>query len=298
MVTKTQTQGNSRLGIAAATYAVTVWGYGNVLAKDIPLAGPTISVFRLWLGAALSVMLLYFTGRKLRLGALFTGFAGGAAFGLNTLLFFTAVKYTSPTTATIIGALQPALLLMVVGRLFGEKVSKVAVIASVVALFGTVMVVLGAPASGHDSVFGDLLAVGALLSYSAYFVFSKQARETLSTLEYQASMQIAAAIVVTPIALLMKSNFTATSSDIFLIFVLAIIPGGGHYFMNWAHNKISLSIASLLTLATPVATMAFAKFMLNQSVTLAQVGGTLIVIAALSVVVLRAPKVEQVIVES
>ncbi len=292
VVSKIKHESNSRLGIAAAAYAVTVWGYGNVLVRDIPLAGSEVAALRLWLGAGLAIVLLYVTGRKLSLRAFYVGLGGGISFGLNSTLFFTAVKYTSPTTATIIGALQPALLLMVVGKLFGERVTRSSILASFVALVGTVVVVLGAPKSGHDSLFGDLLAVGALIAYCTYFVFSKKARESLGTFEYQASMQLSAAIVVTPIALLTNGTSAVSLSDMFLILVLTVIPGGGHFFMNWAHNKISLSIASLLTLATPVATMIFAKVMLNQSVTLLQVVGTAIVLGALSVLVLRAPKLD------
>lgn len=278
---------NSKLGAAASGVAVVVWGFGNVLVRVIPLPGPTISFFRLWLGAALALVVMLSLGRRIDFSAFRASIAGGTAFGLNSILFFTAVKYTSPTTATVIGTLQPAILLVVVGRLFGEKVRGAAVIASAVALGGTVVVVFGAPASGHDSLFGNLLAVASLLSYCVYFVASKKAREHVGTLQYQFAIQVVAALVATPVVFLTRSTLRTTGHDWLLIALLAIVPGGGHYLVNWAHKHTELSLVSILTLLTPIATMALSYPMLGESVTWLQVGGTAVVIVALSFVVFR-----------
>ena len=286
------TQENSRLGIAAATAAVTVWGFGNVLAKFIPLSGPTLSFDRLWLGALLAFVLMRVMKRDLTAVDFVRAIPGGIAFGLNSLLFFTAVKYTTATTATVIGTLQPALLMLVAGRLFGEKVRAKAVVASLIALVGALVVVLGAPASGHDSLFGDLLATGALFTYAIYFVASKKARETIATIEYQVAMQVIAAIVVTPVVLVTRSSYSGGIHDWLLVLLLTIVPGGGHYLFNWAHSQTSLVLVSILTLATPIVTMGVALAMLNQGVNLAQVIGTVVVIVSLAFVVSRASSAE------
>ncbi len=286
MTRATDRNENSRLGAAATTVAVTAWGFGNVLIKVIPLSGPTISLQRLWLGAGIALIVLFVSGHRISWSDIRLSMAGGVSFGLNVILFFTAIKYTSPTTATVIETLQPALLLTVVGGLFGEEVGSSAVIGAIVALAGAVVVVIGAPAAGKDSLFGDFLAFLALLSYCAYFVTSKRARQRVGTVEYQVGIMAVAAVVVTPIVLLTGSGINGSINDWVLVLVMAAVPGGGHYLVNWAHYHTDLSTVSILTLLTPVATMFAAYLMLGESATFSQVAGTVVVIGALSYVVL------------
>ena len=54
--------------------------------------------------------------------------------------------------------------------------------------------------------------------------------------------------------------------------------------MNWAHLHVSLSLAGLLMLAIPVLSAAGAWIFLEQSVSLLQISGGVIVIAALVIV--------------
>src|SRR3954471_20894565 len=78
------------LGTAAAAIAVTSWGIGPVVVKDTDLGGLAVAFYRLSLGAALAVIILYATGRRLTRRTLVAAIPGGVAFGLDILLFFTA----------------------------------------------------------------------------------------------------------------------------------------------------------------------------------------------------------------
>src|SRR5690348_3202081 len=112
------------LGTSAAVTAVVSWGIGPVVVKLVDVPAMAVSFYRLTLGAALTVLVLYASGRRLSRAALVAAIPGGVAFSLDILLFFTAVKRTTVADATIISALQPALVLLVVGRLFGERVRR------------------------------------------------------------------------------------------------------------------------------------------------------------------------------
>ena len=120
---------------------------------------------------------------------------GRAAFTADLVLFFCAVQETSIANATVIGALQPLLVLAVASRLFGERARagrdrRGAPWPSA----GTALVVLGGDGGGANSVDGDVLAVGALVSWTAYFVFTKTARQELTAFEYLTGMAIVAAV--------------------------------------------------------------------------------------------------------
>lgn len=265
--------------------AVTVWGLGNVLARFIDLSGPSLAFDRLWFGSFYCVALVYAFRRPFGWEQIRRAAPGGIAFGLNISLFFTAVKLTSVTDATIIAALQPALLLAVVNRLFGERVTWAVVTGTMVAFAGTALVVLGPGAGGKHAVLGDVLAVGALLSWAWYFVASKQARRTMATLEYQAALTIVAALVVTPVALINGSRLVGEWSTWGWVVLLATVPGGGHLLMNWAHAHVRLTVTSLLNLATPVVAMGGAALLLDERVGWIQVVGTAIVIGSLAAMI-------------
>lgn len=277
---------NSPIGVSATLYAVVVWGFGNVLANVIPLPGPELSFIRMVMGVAMAYVLLVATKGKLTRDGMRKSLFGGLSFAVNSAAFFTAVKYTSPNTATIIGTLQPFLLMLVSSRLFGEKVEKKAIFAGFVAIAGTTIAIFGAPKSGHDTFFGDFLAVIALLSYAAYFIFSKQARKSVSTLEYQLGLQIWATMFLLPLALFSHSRSVPSIATFALVLLLAVVPGSGHFAFNWAHKHTTLVTASLLTLGTPIVTIVFSYFMLGQNVSVLQILGTAVTIVSLSFVVI------------
>src|SRR5579884_2797183 len=199
--TRQDAAGGSPLGMAAAGTAVASWGMGNVMAKFIALSGPSLSFDRFWFGAAYTVGLAVAFRRRLTWRSLRMAAPAGVAFGANSILFFSAVKLTSVTNASIIAALQPALVLCVVGRLFGERVRAGVVAATGLALAGTVAVVAGGRGPGGDNLAGDVLAVLALVLWAGYFVAAKRARRGMGTIEFQAALTVVAALTVTPMAL-------------------------------------------------------------------------------------------------
>src|SRR4051812_50128194 len=92
------------------------------MARGIDLPGMTVVFYRLWIGALVTAIVLYLRNGRLSWRVLRYSAPGGIAFGVNISLFFSALKLTSVANATVISALQPALLFLVVGRMFGEKV--------------------------------------------------------------------------------------------------------------------------------------------------------------------------------
>jgi len=267
---------------------VVAWGVGAVLIKFVHLPGLAVAFYRLWLGAAMWLGLLYLRGGRLRWDVLRRSTPGGVAFGLNVALFFTAVKLTSVTDASVISALQPALVLMIVGRMFGERVTRSDVAWSALAIAGVAVTVAAGGSGAAGNVGGDVLAVGALAAWTWYFVASKTARRELATLDYLAGLALVAAIVVTPVALVAGDTPAPhTLANVGWLLVIAVGPGGGHLLMNWAHAHVRLSITSLLTLAGPVISAVGAAVVLGEPLFGLQVAGMAVVIGSLAAVVYR-----------
>src|SRR4051812_32197871 len=173
-------------GVAAAFGAIVGWGIGPVFVKYIHMPGLALSFHRLWIGMFVGIAILLARGQRLSLAKLWIALPGGIAFGLDIAFFFVAVKHTTVADATVIGALQPVLVFVVVGRLFGERVTVGDLLWTAIAILGIAIVVLGPGDTAHRGLSGDLLAVGALLAWTWYFIASKRAREKLTAFEYQA----------------------------------------------------------------------------------------------------------------
>jgi drug/metabolite transporter (DMT)-like permease len=275
-------------GSLAVLAAVIVWGGVSVVAKLVDqVDGLVLGFHRLWIGAAVTVGVFLARGGRLSWRLLRICLPGGLAFALDIVLFFSALKRTTVANATVIGALQPALVLLLVGRLFGERVTGRAVALTGVAIVGVVLVVFGSSATPVWSPVGDLLALGALFSWTWYFVASKQARRHLDAFSFLTGMTVVAMMVVAPIALLSGQRLDpGGAGDWAKIALLAIGSGGlGHLLISWAHDHVDLSAMSALTLAVPVVGTACAAVLLDEQIVALQVLGMAVVLGALLTVV-------------
>ena len=278
-------------GVLAATTGVVLWGCLVPLAKSAEnINGIVLGFHRLWIGAVAVLLVFYATGGRLSRQTLRTAFWGGVLFGLDIIFFFSAIKLTTVANATIVGALQPALLLYVGARWFGEQVNTALIGLTVVAITGAGIVAIGSASGGSEdwSLVGDLCALAALASWTGYFIASKRARESLSSLEYLAAFLVIATVLVAPVAVIAPGPFDPGAEGWLVVFVVAVLSGGvGHFLMNFAHPHIPLYLASLLTLAVPVMSTTVALLFLDEPLNGVQVLGMAVVLVAVGLVVLR-----------
>ena len=276
-------------GVAATVIAVCAWGLGNTLIASIDLPGLAIAAYRLVMASLLYVPALYLSGRRLRRDAFAASWRGGLAYGADVATFFVAIHLTSVANATTINALQPLVIMGFAAAMFGERVRIRQLGAALAALVGVALVAFGA-SEGSGSLDGDLVAGVSLFLWAWYFVASKRAREQLDTLEYMTTMLLVATVVVTPVALIAGEigNPVDDLGDGRWLWILGVVllPGSGHFLINWAHAHTRLVTTSLITLAMPVISAGSAAVFLDQRVSGAQVAGMAVVLAALAVVIL------------
>lgn len=282
-------------GIAATATAVTIWGAASVLVKSVDgIDGVGISFYRIVFGTVLLGSVYLATGGRFTRRMLLLCAPGGVAFGLDILLFFSALRETSTANATVIGALQPILLLPIGVRMFGEAVDRRVVAFSFVAVVGTAVVVFGGSGLPQWSPYGDLLATGALFTWTAYFIASKSARKELGALQYFTGLTVVALVVVAPYAVLSGADLSpAATSDWMAIIAVTVFSGAlGHVLLNWSHGHVPLQVMSLLTLLVPVVATAGAVVFLDEPVDALQWGGMVIVLASLAVVARETSRAE------
>jgi drug/metabolite transporter (DMT)-like permease len=231
-------------------------------------------------------------GGRLSLATMRVSALGGLGLGLDIALFFSAVKMTTMANATVIGAVQPVLLLALAAPLFGERPRRREVGLAGVAVLGVCVVMFGSSGLPDANPAGDLLAVGALFAWTAYFIFSKRTQAKVSSLEYTTATALWATLVITPIALLSGQDLSVpVAGDWFWLVMLAVVPGlAGHGLMNWSLTRIPVWLASTLSLAIPVTATLMAWAFIDEQVDGLQFLGMAIVLAALAALVIGAER--------
>tara|TARA_B100000287_G_scaffold94810_1_gene86950 strand:+ start:2498 stop:3388 length:891 start_codon:yes stop_codon:yes gene_type:complete len=278
----------THLGRIAAVFAVVCWSAGNVIVARLDLSGIEIAFWRQFLGAVVYGTVFILIGKRFTWSQIKLAFPVAILFCSEIAVFFTALNITTVANATIIGALQPIVLIIVAGGKFGEVITKRLVGISIFATGGVAVVVLGSSNDVSWSPLGDLLALLAMILFSAYFVAVKSVRVHIDTFTLQTLAMFIGSIGLLPFLVIFQgstSGFPALTQNEFLwIVVLLIVPGSGHFLMNWAHLHVSLSLAGLLMLAIPVLSAGGAWVFLDQSVSILQVVGGAVVIFALVIV--------------
>ncbi len=247
--------------------------------------GLVVTFYRLWLGSALLVIINYAIGRRLSWATFRASWLGGIFLAGDMALFYSAIKLASVVDVTVIGAFQPVLVILAARRLFGERLARWDVMWITLAMLGVVATVLGPGVKTQHQLLGDLLAVGSLLCWSAYWLVTKHTRELHGALEYTVAVTVMSAVVVTPIVLLSGQSLADVKlGDWTWIILLAVVPGGGHLIMNWSHRYVDASISSILGNLSPLVAAVLAIPILNQSLTISQVLGVLVGLGAIAAV--------------
>ncbi|MGC2485548.1 MAG: DMT family transporter [Acidimicrobiales bacterium] len=285
--TRVGTKG-AALGLSGSAAAAVLWGFGGIFVVLTYAPALVVACYRFWLGALFLTAIVYLTGKRLSWATVRATWLGGIFLGADMMMFYSSVRLTTIVDASVIGALQPALVLIAARPLFGERMSRRDVFWIVLAMVGVSVAVIGPGGTAPHRLLGDILAAGALLSFSTYWLISKHAREAINAIEYTAGVMIFAALLSTPVVFIAGQSLSRFhAGDWTWIVLLALVPGTGHLIMNWAHRYVDASISAAISCLSPLVASLVAIPILGQSLTWLQVIGVLIGLAAIAVVAAR-----------
>jgi len=277
------------LGMAALGATVLMWGMSAVAIKAVSTGGLATATYRLWLAIPALWLTMLAPSMRRRLDAqwLRASIIGGALFSIHQILYFVSLKLTSVANVTIIGALQPALVLLLARRMFGEPASRAAVSWSGVAFVGTAMVVMGSPHATRSSLVGDAMAFVNLFAFTAYFLASKRFRQSVRAWDYVVGMTTVSGFVIAAITIATRQELGSPAPWEWLVLAfIAIFPGTlGHVLTNWAHAHVPAFVASMILLAVPVIAAAGAWLLVGESIGAMQIAGGAIVLGSITRIV-------------
>lgn len=287
-VTRTATSQRTAavLGISAATVA---WGLVPLILKHTHMPALSFAAYRLWMGVLVYVVVFAVTGRRLPWATLRACALGGVFFAVDVAFSFLAYQKTSVADATIIGALAPVCIMLGAARWFGERVDRRDLVFVGTSLAGVAIVAVGSAGSPAFGAWGDVFAGASVLSWTAYWLFSKRARAEIGALDYMASVMLVAAVLMTAFAVASGQGLALPrGTDWGWIWLVTIVPGAlGHLMVAWSHRHVEAWLGSLITQSQPVVGSVAAWVLLGEQLNVAIAVGGAIVLASTAIVVLR-----------
>jgi drug/metabolite transporter (DMT)-like permease len=279
------------LPLTAIVVTVLVWGLISPLIKSADVTGSALAFYRLAIGAAVLLVAVRATNTPIRIESWRLAAGAGLLFGANVTLFVLSLHHTTVANATLIGALQPAIVLLVAGRLFGETVTRREITCVAIAIVGVAIVIVGSAGTPEWNLYGDFLAVLAVLTFTAYFLISKRVRETTGTLSYMTIVHVVAALVATPGALARPNDLAGFGlEDVAIILFFALVSGTlGQMVIGWTHRYVDASVSSLLLLGVPVVAAVAAWVMLDEPLGPVQIAGGVVTLTAMAAMVWTRP---------
>ncbi len=271
---------------------VVIWGLGLPIGKLIS-APPLVTVsLRFWISAPIVLIAARLARRSISLAILRRAALAGTVFGANLALTLAAMQHASVAVVSVVMALLPGVVLLCAGPLLHEWPTLWHVLWTMVGICGVALVILGDnDASVSVTATGVLLATGTLATFSAYHLINRRvgSTATLSPVQWMGGVTIAAAVTVTPVALLTSSPSDyrefAGADWLYLGFLILGVGIIGHAMMSWAHQFIPAGKSSLQLLAMNVIAIFAAWPIHDEPVTVVQMAGAAIVFGALAVVV-------------
>ena len=275
-------------GLLGALGSTIGWGSTGVVAKSIDLGGLVVVAYRFWTSTILFFAFLAITGRPMNVRKLRAAMPGGIGLAVDVGFFFSAVKLTTIANASVILALQPVLMIYLGSRLLGERISRLQIVWSSVAIVGVALLLFGSVGLPQANWKGDALAFGAVFGWTAYLYFSKSTQDRLTPVEYTAGTGFFAAVICTPLAYVFGQALVIPAPvDIAYLAVMVFVTGTlAHLLMNWSLTKIPVWVGSTMSLLIPGAAAGLAWLFLDEQVAPIQFIGIALTLVALGAIAL------------
>jgi drug/metabolite transporter (DMT)-like permease len=216
---------------------------------------------------------------------------GGVLFAGHQIAHIGALRYTTAAVVTIFFSMQPILVGAAGRRITGERTTSRFYFWSVVAVLGCAILVFSSSAQGRTTALGNVLAVTNLLIWSAYYLATKRARETVGTISWLLVMTTVSGAIIGVLALVTRQPFAAASTREWTYLVLlAVIPATmGHLLVTWAQPRIHAAASSAIFIGVPIVAAVGAAIFANEPIGPLDVLGALIALGGTAAAVRYLP---------
>ena len=254
-----------------------------IVARSLASSATVISFWRMFLASFFlwGYSLIYFKNLKgLSYSNKVRTFLSGILLGIHFILFFEAVKITTIANATFLGTLAPFFTLLIELILFKRSYKKIIYLGLLIALAGTVLVLINNFDLSSRFTLGNIYAILCSLCIAISFLIAEKVRKTEGTIEYTRMLYGAAALTIFVIGSFYTKTFIITEKTEILGFIfLALIPTiFGHNIFYYCVKFTTPTIVGTVPLGEPIFASIMAFFLFNELISLnTAIGGALCV---------------------
>jgi drug/metabolite transporter (DMT)-like permease len=207
----------------------------------------------------------------------------GAFFAAGAASTFVAIGKTRLLDVTLIGALQPVVIIVVAVLFLGERVEARHVAYAAVAVLGTGVVASASSGSGTWSLAGELVAVASLFLNAGWYLYGRvlRSRYAIDPVAFMLWVLTAAAVLMTPVALVAHGGLRLPGEALLWAAATMVIGTSAHILLVWAHRYVPASVSAPLLLAESALVAVGAWVFFGESLGALEILGALVVILAL-----------------
>jgi len=274
-------------GLVLGFLAAFLWGTHSVIVRYLTsdLGGLQIAVTRLFI-AALAIFCMLRVMRvsvsiqvgnwNFRLAVLSTV--------INYILFHIGLEHTGAANAMVLENTAPFFVLVFLYFFADTPVTRKDVLATVLAILGVFLTVYRDFQGGGEPLSGDLLEIGAGLSWAVFLISSSRAMRNSETtaerLNFLFGIFLCSGVLLVPLA-----AFTLqlpTANDVVFLILLGVLPTALAYYLWYeAAARVSTLTATLLFAASVVFTFVNSALFLGATITPLAIVGAVLIVAAI-----------------
>ena len=209
--------------------------------------------------------------------------AAGAFFAGDLAFWHLSIAYTTVANASLLANCAPVFVALGGWWLFGQRVSRLFLVALAISLAGAVLLVGPSFRSEGMRLTGDAFGAVTAMFYGAYFLAIWRSRGSCSTAAVMALSSAVSAALLLPLALAWEGPLLAQSGRGWLVLLgLAMIPHvAGQSLLAYSMAHLPASLSALSLLFQPVFAAAYALLILGETMGAVQMTGGAIVLAGI-----------------
>ncbi|NUK31398.1 DMT family transporter [Parageobacillus sp. VR-IP] len=282
---------NIFFGAFYLSLAASIWGGMYVVSKYVLDFVPPFTL--VWLRYAIAFVVLfgilkvhqYKTKARLSLRKqdwLLLGWIGFIGYFVSISLQFVGTKLSDAHTGALITSATPAFIVLFARLVLHEWITLRKAFALLLATIG-VVIVIGLDNSGGTSFWGNMMLVGAALTWALLSVYVKVASTRFSALTITTYAILFALLFTTPVMIWELYEQPVSFPDMIVVFgilYLGIISTAGAFFLwNKGMEMMDAGIGSLFFFFQPLVGAVFGFLFLHEQIAASfYVGGLLIII--------------------
>lgn len=272
---------------------ITAISFGSILIRLTTDVSPImIATYRLIFSAIILTPFLYRKRKefkKLNKREWVLCILSGSFLAVHFITWISSLQYTSIANSVVLVTMNPIFVGALSYFFLKEKLTKNIVFGVLLSILGTFVLTFSSlgegifTAKGDMPILGNILALTGAVMASFYIIIGSKIREKRDLITYISIVYTVAAILLVIISVFAGLSFTGYKfSSYFYMLLLAVIPQMiGHTSYNWALRYLKSSMVAITTMGEPIGATILAYFIFNETLSMWQILGILIIFIAI-----------------